>query len=106
MKMTGEMVLAIGGLVYASGIDYNGLSYRTITNLATVSSYNLERDTWQGDLAQLNTARNEASACTLAGKVYVFGGQHGEVSINSIETIYEISLFSQSTARWQLIEMS
>ena len=58
------------------------------------------------DLAQLNTARNEASACTLAGKVYVFGGQHGEVSINSIETIYEISLFSQSTAHWQLIEMS
>ena len=46
----------------------------TYRRLATVSSYNLTTDTWEGCQPQLIQAREMASACVLQGTVYVFCG--------------------------------
>jgi len=55
---------------------------------STVSFYSMTSDTWIGDYPQLNTSRQEASACALKEKVYVFCGNAGSYKpINSIERI-------------------
>ena len=46
-----------------------------------------------------------ASACVLQAKVYLFCGMKGNMRLNSIEMISESSLFPQSTARWELVEV-
>ena len=64
-KVTGGLVAIAGGV---SG---------PLTNLSTVSYYDIAGNTWKGLNAKLNIARVGHSACTLNGIVYVFCGTDG-----------------------------
>ena len=77
VKVTNNVVLAI------AGIGAN------LSMLSSVSSYNIRSDIWCGDLPPLNIARDNASACILKGKVYVFCGMGDYRTINTIEEILE-----------------
>ena len=84
-----------------------GFDIHTQTHLATVSYYEISKNTWTGLEPKLNIARSSASACALKGKVYVFcgSGKGKDIFLNSIEMISETSLVQDSTATWQLIKM-
>ena len=90
-KVTGGLV-AIAGLVAG-------------TIVSTVSYYDIAGNTWKGLKAELNIARDEHSACTLNGIVYVFCGLGDGSYLNSIEMISESSLLANATTLWQLIDV-
>ena len=72
----------------------------------TVSSHNLNTNTWSVNLSQLNIVRYRASACILAGNAYVFAGKYrGDWYLNSIEKIAVDSLFSNGPDPWTLIDI-
>ena len=78
-------------------------------SLSSVSKYDIATDSWLVGLPPLNKARERASACALKAKIYVFCGKEGSYALsdlNSIEVISETSLVPNSTACWQLIEVS
>ena len=85
-----EKVLAIGGDV-----------------LLTVSSYDFQTDRWVGNLPRLNRNNRSASACLLAGYVYLFCGNNGRHTncLGSIEKIAAANLVPGGTASWTLIQV-
>ena len=74
-----------------------------------MSYYDTASNTWKGLNAELNIARSSHSACTLNKIVYVFCGNNGSLFfpkyLNSIEMIAESSIYSNSTATWELIDV-
>jgi len=67
MARAGAAVAEAQGHLYAIGGTVSG------TPSNTVESYDLASDTWSA-VANLNTARTDARAASVAGRVYVFGG--------------------------------
>ena len=73
--------------------------------LHSVSCHDLVTNIWLVDLPKINQARSNASGCYLPAYVYIFAGYTKDESINNIEKIASISLYSNCKEHWQLIEI-
>ena len=93
-------LVSVSGKVFAIG----GEVPRTRIYLSSVSSYDINSNTWNGDLPPLNTVRAGASACMLGAMVYVFCG-FSYRTVDTIERISWTSLAPSSAACWLLIEI-
>ena len=62
------------------------------TSLRIVSSYDIDSDTWIGNLPNLNQARYGAGAVFSGAHVFVFCGNNGNNFMNTIEKIASSSL--------------
>jgi N-acetylneuraminic acid mutarotase len=69
----GDNIYVIGG----SQVEHQGLNI--------VQAYDTQQDTWETNIAPLNSARTNAAAVSLNGEIYVFGGRDHNQLIAAVE---------------------
>ena len=74
--------------------------------LRSVIRYDVRNDSWDESVPYLNVARSQASACYLAGAVYVFFGMDKDTYfLNSVEklSVSDYSHQLQQASHWEFL---
>ena len=82
--VVGNAIYAIGGRTLTGGPCSSG----GFAELATVERYDIDTDTWSA-VAPLPTPRSDLAAATVGGKIYVFGGCRGAISVLADVDVYD-----------------
>jgi N-acetylneuraminic acid mutarotase len=95
---TGPAVAVVGNAIYAIG-------GRTATSgpcsggpLASVERYDIDTDTWSF-VAPLPFPRSDLAACTVGGKIYVFGG----CRLGGTSVLSDVDVYDPETDTWSAV---